>query len=211
MELTIDQALQKSIEAHRTGQFQEADKLYTAILKAQPKHPDANHNMGVLSIDAGKVQESIPFFKIALESNPNKAQFWLSYIDTLIKLDRLLDAKAVLDELRQSQRGRPRYLFPSEGSTGHLNVDTLRWDGFSPKVCRATARTLLQSLGCPLEERSRITHHSHQTKLERAYDKHLYRDEVTHWWQALGEKLTMLEPGYRLTGNVIPKRKRTAK
>jgi len=28
---------------------QEADRLYTAILQAQPKHPDANHNMGVLA------------------------------------------------------------------------------------------------------------------------------------------------------------------
>ena len=44
MELTIDQALQKGVEAHKAGQVQEADRLYTAILKAQPKHPDANHN-----------------------------------------------------------------------------------------------------------------------------------------------------------------------
>jgi tetratricopeptide (TPR) repeat protein len=43
MELTIDQALQKAVEAHKAGQIQEADRLYTAILKAQPKHPDANH------------------------------------------------------------------------------------------------------------------------------------------------------------------------
>ena len=45
-ELTIDQALQQAIEAHKAGRVQEADRLYTAILKAQPKHPDANHNMG---------------------------------------------------------------------------------------------------------------------------------------------------------------------
>ena len=49
-ELTIDQALQQAIEAHKAGRVQEADRLYTAILKAQPKHPDANHNMGVLAV-----------------------------------------------------------------------------------------------------------------------------------------------------------------
>ena len=38
MELTVDQALQRGIEAHQAGQAQEADRLYTAILKAQPKH-----------------------------------------------------------------------------------------------------------------------------------------------------------------------------
>jgi tetratricopeptide (TPR) repeat protein/SAM-dependent methyltransferase len=99
-ELTIDQALQQGIEAHKAGQIQEADRLYAAILKAQPKHPDANHNMGVLAVGVGKVEEALPFFKTALEANPAIAQFWLSYIDALIKLDKLADAKAVLDQAK---------------------------------------------------------------------------------------------------------------
>ena len=99
-ELTIDQALQQGVEAHKAGQVQEADRLYTAILKAQPKHPDANHNMGVLAVGVGKVQEALPFFKTALEANPATAQFWLSYIDALIKLEKLADAKAVLDQAK---------------------------------------------------------------------------------------------------------------
>ncbi len=100
VELTIDQALQQAIEAHKTGQLQEADRFYTAILKAQPKHPDANHNMGVLAVEVGKVQEALPFFKTALVANPKIAQFWLSYIDALIKLEQLADAKAVLDQAK---------------------------------------------------------------------------------------------------------------
>ena len=100
MELTIDQALQKAVEAHKAGQVQEADRLYTAILKAQPKHPDANHNLGVLAVSVGKANEALPFLKAALEANPSIAQFWLSYIDVLIKLDRIADAKAVLDQAK---------------------------------------------------------------------------------------------------------------
>ena len=101
MELTLDQALQKGIEAHKAGQLQQADQLYTAILQVQPKHPDANHNMGVLAVSFGKVQEALPYFKTALEANSNKAQFWLSYIDALIKLDRLTDAKALFDQAKE--------------------------------------------------------------------------------------------------------------
>ena len=100
MELTLDQALKKGIEAHQAGQVTEADRYYTAILKAKPKHPDANHNMGVLAVGIGKVQEALPFFKTALEVNSNITQFWLSYIDALIKLERLDDAKAVFDEAK---------------------------------------------------------------------------------------------------------------
>jgi tetratricopeptide (TPR) repeat protein len=100
MQLTIDQALQKAVEAHKAGQIQEADRVYTAILKAQPKHPDANHNLGVLAVGVGKVNEALPFLKTALEANPSIAQFWLSYIDALIKLDRLKDAMDVLDQAK---------------------------------------------------------------------------------------------------------------
>ena len=95
MELTLDQALQKGIEAHKAGKVEEADQYYTAILKANPKHPDANHNMGVLAVGVGKVEQALPFFKSALEVNQTIAQFWLSYIDALIKLDRIEDAKGV--------------------------------------------------------------------------------------------------------------------
>jgi tetratricopeptide (TPR) repeat protein len=101
-ELTIDQALQQAIEAHKTGQLQEADRLYTAILNAQPEHPDANHNMGVLAVEVSKVQEALPFFKTALLANPNIAQFWLSYIDALMKLEQSTDAKAVLEQAKSN-------------------------------------------------------------------------------------------------------------
>ena len=100
MDLTLDQALQKGVEAHKAGNVQEADRYYTAILKAQPKHPDANHNMGVLAVGVGKLEEAIPFFKTALEVNSSIAQFWLSYIDALIKLDQITDAKAVFDQAK---------------------------------------------------------------------------------------------------------------
>ena len=100
MELTLDQALQKGIEAHKAGNVQEADRYYTAILNASPKHPDANHNMGVLAVGVGKVEESVPFFKTALEVNPKITQFWLSYLDALIKLDRIAEAKVVLDQAK---------------------------------------------------------------------------------------------------------------
>ena len=101
MELTIDQALQRGTEAHKSGKVQEADRFYTAIIKVHPKHPDANHNMGVLAVGVGKAQEALPFFKIALEANPMIEQYWFSYIDALIKLDKLVDAKAVFNQAKE--------------------------------------------------------------------------------------------------------------
>ena len=100
MELTLDEALKKGIEAHKTGHIQDADKLYNAILQVQPKHPDTNHNMGVLAVGVGKIQEALPFFKIAVEANPSVDQFWLSYINALIRLGCSADAQAVFDQAK---------------------------------------------------------------------------------------------------------------
>ena len=85
MKLSVDEALKKGVEFHKAGQLEKADRFYTAIPQAQPKHPHANHNMGVLAVGAGKPQEALPFFKTAVEASQSITQFWLSYIDTLIK------------------------------------------------------------------------------------------------------------------------------
>ena len=98
MELTIDQALQQGVAAHKEGKLQDAERLYRAILKSQPNHPDANHNLGVLAVAVGKPAEAVPLFKLALGANPKVEQFWFSYLDALIKLERFDEAKLVLVE-----------------------------------------------------------------------------------------------------------------
>ena len=98
MELTIQQALERGIAAHKEGNLEEADRLYTAILKSQPQHPDANHNMGILAVSVGKLSDALPFFKIALEGSPAVEQYWLSYLDILIKLGRISEAQSLIKQ-----------------------------------------------------------------------------------------------------------------
>ena len=100
VKLTNNQVLQQAVDAHKAGQLQKAHRLYAAILKVQPKHPDANHNTGLLTVGFGKIELALPFFKTALEVNPSIAQFWYSYIVALIKLERLIDAKVLLDQAK---------------------------------------------------------------------------------------------------------------
>ena len=100
MELSIEDTLNNGIEAHKAGQIQKADNLYTNILNSNPMHPDANHNKGVLMASNGKEEEALPFFEKALKANFRVAQFWRSYIETLIKLDRFTKAKEVIAQAR---------------------------------------------------------------------------------------------------------------
>ena len=100
MELTIEQALQQGVAAHKEGKLQEAERLYRAIIQSQPKHPDANHNLGVLAVSVNKAEAALPLFKIALEANPKIEQFWLSYIDALIKEQQFDNAKQVIEQAK---------------------------------------------------------------------------------------------------------------
>ena len=101
MELTIEQALQQGVAAHKEGKLQDAERLYRAILQSQPAHPDANHNLGVLAVSANKADAALPLFKTALEANPKIEQFWLSYIDALIKEKQFDNAKQVLEHAKK--------------------------------------------------------------------------------------------------------------
>lgn len=98
IELTIEQVLQQGVAAHREGKLEEAERLYRAIIKSQPSHPHANHNLGILAVSVNKVNAALPFFKAALESNPKIEQFWLSYIDVLIKEKQFENAKQVIEQ-----------------------------------------------------------------------------------------------------------------
>ena len=98
MDLTIGQTLQQGVAAHKEGKLQEAERLYRTVLQSQPAHPDANHNLGVLAVFVNKADAALPLFKTALEANPKIEQFWLSYIDALIKEKQFENAKQVLEQ-----------------------------------------------------------------------------------------------------------------
>ena len=101
MELTIEQALQQGLTAHKEGKLQEAERLYRAILKSQPGHPAANHNLGLIALSSNKAESALPFFKSAVEANPSVDQFWLSYIQALIKAKQLDNAKQTLEQAKK--------------------------------------------------------------------------------------------------------------
>lgn len=96
--LTVDQAFQQAVNHHQNGNLQEAERLYRAILNIIPKHPDANHNLGVLAVQAKQPAVALPHLKIAMEENPKQKQFWFSYIDTLISTGRYESASEVLEQ-----------------------------------------------------------------------------------------------------------------
>ena len=98
MELTIEQALQHGVTAHQEGNLKEAERLYRLILHTQPQHPDANHNLGLIAVSVDQAAAALPLFKVAVGANPKIEQFWLAYIDALIKAQQFETAQQVITE-----------------------------------------------------------------------------------------------------------------
>ena len=98
---TQDQYLQQAIAHHRAGRLADAERLYRAILRVEPRHPDANHNLGILAVQASQPAAALPHFKAALEVNPKQEQYRLSYIDALIQAGQTAIARNVLAQGRQ--------------------------------------------------------------------------------------------------------------
>ena len=102
MNIAIDVKFSEGLRAHQAGQYEEADRYYTAILKLQPGHPDANHNMGILAVHVRELNRAISFFKKALETNPSIEQFWISYINALIDSGFMKEAKRALKKAKKN-------------------------------------------------------------------------------------------------------------
>lgn len=81
--MTTDADLQQAVSHHQAQRFPEAEALYRSILLADPDHPDANHNLGILSLQMQQPAAGLPFLKSALAAAPERAQYWSVYAEAL--------------------------------------------------------------------------------------------------------------------------------
>src|SRR5262249_3491172 len=60
-----------------------------------------NHNLGILMMQEGKVELSLPHLRTALEDNPEKGQYWLSYAENLLAIGEVAGALVVLQQAKK--------------------------------------------------------------------------------------------------------------
>ena len=92
----------QGLEEHNAGNLSAAKKMYHEILSIQPDHCEANHNIGIVLVAENKLDKALEFFKFAVTASPNVSLFWASYIDTLAKLERIVEAKALIKAAKNS-------------------------------------------------------------------------------------------------------------
>lgn len=69
-----DGVFAEAVKHQRAGQLRPAKRIYERILRAQPKHADALHLLGVLESQAGRHGAAVEFINKAIHINPLYAE-----------------------------------------------------------------------------------------------------------------------------------------
>ena len=91
----IEQRYSQALHRHRQGDYAEAEQDYLAILDARPDHAGANYHLGVLCRQKGC--EALRYFLAALNADPARRQYWLSYLGALLDSGQPRVAQEVLE------------------------------------------------------------------------------------------------------------------
>lgn len=97
MAINSAELLQKAISHHQAGEYADAEQIYLEIIHDAPRDADANHNLGMLRVQQGRPAEALALLNVSLEVNPARAQYWVSYINTLISAGEEAIAKDLLE------------------------------------------------------------------------------------------------------------------
>jgi len=68
-DIDLESLLRQAITHHQAGRLPDAERLYRIVLTHQPSQPDAHHNLGVLAMQTGRVEEGLPHLKNLAENN----------------------------------------------------------------------------------------------------------------------------------------------
>jgi len=74
-EPTLDALVRRSLEAHRQGRIDEAERGYREILGREPGHPVATHYLGLAAWQRGRIEEAESMMRAALAADASIPDF----------------------------------------------------------------------------------------------------------------------------------------
>jgi predicted O-linked N-acetylglucosamine transferase (SPINDLY family) len=177
----IEQAFSLAIAHHQQGHTQQADELYRAILQLDPRHAAANHNLGLLAMQAKQTDIALGYFNTALDADPGQGQFWLSYIDALAQTGQEDTARQVLALAEQ------------QGLQGEAV------DGLKSRLGMAAGK--VKQKAAPAAQKAAAPDAKEIAELEDLYKKGRYADAV-RLAQSLTQRFPQHWAGWKMLGVV---------
>ena len=79
LQLAMSDLLQLALEHQSAGDIEQAMGIYLEIIEIQPRHAEANHNLGLIEVSVIGALAALPRLKIAVQAKPGNEQYRLSY------------------------------------------------------------------------------------------------------------------------------------
>ena len=108
-------SLSNALAQHRQGNLAEAERLYRQVLREQPGHVDALHNLGILALQVGQPQAAEALISQALASNFQHPSAYINLGVAQRHLGRKEEALASFDRAMQLAPDNPD-VFNNRGS-----------------------------------------------------------------------------------------------
>ncbi|HEX6959742.1 MAG TPA: tetratricopeptide repeat protein [Ferrovibrio sp.] len=116
--------LQTGLEAHRRGEFAEAERQYRAVLAAAPEALDAYNLLGRLLVQTSRAHEASALLRRAIDMVPDQPALWLSYAEALLAAGQTEAATSAADTVQR--------LAPNDPDAQYIWAETQRlgrnWD-----------------------------------------------------------------------------------
>jgi Flp pilus assembly protein TadD len=94
----VQAALEEAVSLQKAGQTDAAERLYRQVLQSCPDHSEANHNLGIISVQRGKLVEGVAYFKQALDAERDRDLYRRSYARALVMSGQAALAAKVMEE-----------------------------------------------------------------------------------------------------------------
>lgn len=127
--------IRQAAALHQSGKLAEAEALYTAILKADPQHFDANHLLGVIYVQRGQPEMGATQIRCALNINPANAAALSNLGNALRDMKQPAEALASYDRALALEPRHADALF----NRGNALKDLGRMDDALESYARAIA------------------------------------------------------------------------
>ena len=169
--LSVSEALQRAVGLHRSGELEQAEALYRAVLGAADV-PDAHHLLAVLLHQQGRTTESLAAFERALAARPDQPLFLYNHARALTDLRQLDQAAAAL---RRAVAAKPDFV------EAWRNLGTCLRDAGDPVGSVAAFRALFR-----LTRVDRPSDRTHKTWRRITRSKLRHDIEQLDWLEANG-------------------------
>jgi protein O-GlcNAc transferase len=103
--MKYEKEMERALAVHRQGKLREAFHRYDAILKAEPRHPQALHYSGVVLHQAGQRAAAAERIRASLDIDPSCAEAWSNLALVLEAVGR---QAAAVNALKEAVRRDPR-------------------------------------------------------------------------------------------------------